>query len=504
MKILPVEKIKEADRYTIENEPVSSIELMERAASEIYKWFMKHCKTKEISVKIFCGTGNNGGDGLALARMLAANDIVAQVFMVYVSENFSFDCKENYNRLKKETEVSIFDIRDEHDFPLLSDEDIIIDAIFGSGLNRALSGWIEKLIKRINESSAIRIAIDIPTGLFADRPVDMNSAVFKADYTLTFQFPKLAFLFPENDVFVGYWEVLDINLHPDFINSVETLNFFTTPFVVRFLLRRRLKYSHKGTYGHAFLVAGSSGKTGAALLSAEACLRTGVGLLSVHLPKNAAIPLQTYLPEAMIDIDKSDDYCSEVRDLQSYTAVGAGPGLGRHTDTVNVLKKIIQETTVPLVLDADALNIISENPTWLSFLPKKTILTPHPKEFERLFGKTYNSFERLELQRKKSVTHNIIIVLKGANTSVSFPDGRCFFNSTGNPGMSTAGSGDVLTGIILSLLAQGYMPEEAAVMGVYLHGLAGDKATESIGMESMIASDISKNLGEAFKSLKLL
>lgn len=503
MKILPVEKIREADRYTIENEPISSIDLMERAASEIYKWFMKHCKTKEISVKIFCGMGNNGGDGLALARMLAANDIVVQVFILHVSENFSPDCKENYKRLKEETKVPIFEIYDEKNLPLLSDDDIIIDAVFGSGLNRALSGWIEKLIKHINKSPAIRIAIDIPSGLFADKPLDINSAVFKADYTLTFQFPKLAFLFLENDAFVGNWEMLDIKLHPDFIDSVETLNFFTTQSVVRSLLHHRSKYSHKGTYGHALLVAGSSGKTGAAILSAEACLRTGIGLLSVHLPKNITIPLQSYLPEAMIDIDKSDNYCSEVTNLQSYTAVGVGPGLGRHIDTVNVLKKIIRNVTVPLVLDADALNIISENPTWLSFLPKKTILTPHPKEFERLFGKIYNSFERLELQRKMSVTHNIIIVLKGAYTSVSFPNGTCFFNSTGNPGMATAGSGDVLTGIILSLLAQGYMPEEAAVLGVYLHGLAGDKATESIGMESMIASDISKNLGKAFSSLKL-
>ena len=504
MKILPVEKIREADAFTIENEPVASIDLMERAASKVYDWFMKRCKTKEVSVKIFCGIGNNGGDGLALARMLFFTGIIPQVFVVRFSDKMSRDCEVNFNRLKEETETPMYDIFSEDDFPLINEKDIVVDAIFGSGLNRNIEGFAAELISHLNNNNAIRIAIDIPSGLFADGGQQsmfiahssqlIAHSIFKSDYTLSFQFPKLAFMFPENDAFVGRWEVLDIGLHKDFIDNVETLNFYTTEDMAMPILRKRTKFSHKGTYGHALLVAGSTGKTGAALLAAEACLRTGVGLLTAHLPKDALLPMQIYLPEAMTSIDKSETHCTEIDDIIPYTAIGVGPGIGKNAETATLLKKIIQEATQPLVLDADALNIISENPTWLSFLPDNTILTPHPKEFERLFGKTNNSYERLELQRKMSVIHNIIIVLKGAHTAITFPNGTCFFNSTGNPGMATAGSGDVLTGMILSLLAQRYTPQEAALLGVYLHGKAGDKAAEKIGENSMIARDIVKSI----------
>ena len=504
MKILPVEKIREADAFTIENEPVASIDLMERAASKVYDWFMKRCKTKEVSVKFFCGIGNNGGDGLALARMLFFTGIIPQVFVVRFSDKMSRDCEVNFNRLKEETETPMYDIFSEDDFPLINDKDIVVDAIFGSGLNRNIEGFAAELISHLNNNNAIRIAIDIPSGLFADGGQQsmfiahssqlIAHSIFKADYTLSFQFPKLAFMFPENDAFVGRWEVLDIGLHKDFIDNVETLNFYTTEDMAMLILRKRTKFSHKGTYGHALLVAGSTGKTGAALLAAEACLRTGVGLLTAHLPKDALLPMQIYLPEAMTSIDKSETHCTEIDDIIPYTAIGVGPGIGKNAETATLLKKIIQEATQPLVLDADALNIISENPTWLSFLPDNTILTPHPKEFERLFGNTNDSYERLELQRKMSVIHNIIIVQKGAHTAITFPNGTCFFNSTGNPGMATAGSGDVLTGMILSLLAQRYTSQEAALLGVYLHGKAGDEAAKEIGENSMIARDIVKSI----------
>ena len=506
MKILPVDKIREADAYTIENEPIDSIDLMERAASKVYEWFMKRCKTKEVNVKIFCGVGNNGGDGLALARMLYFTGIIPEVFIVRVSDKMSRDCEINYNRLKdcrdvtlvaSESEIPMYEIFSEDDFPIIKDDDIVIDAIFGSGLNRNVEGFAAELISHLNNNNAIRIAIDIPSGLFADggqQSMFIAHSIFKADYTLSFQFPKLAFMFPENDVYVGQWEVLDIGLHKDFIDDVETLNFYTTEDMAMPILRKRTKFSHKGTYGHALLVAGSSGKTGAALLAAEACLRTGVGLLTTHLPKDALLPMQIYLPESMTSIDKSETHCTEIEDILPYTAIGVGPGLGKNPETAILLKKIIQEATQPLVLDADALNIIADNPTWISFLPNNTILTPHPKEFERLFGKTNNSYERLELQRNMSVTHNIIIVLKGAHTAITFPNGTCFFNSTGNPGMATAGSGDVLTGMILSFLAQRYSPEESALLGVYLHGKAGDKAAKEIGENAMIARDIIKSI----------
>ena len=497
MKIPNIQSARAADAYTIENEPISSVDLMERAATQIYFWLMKKLKTKEVSIKIFCGMGNNGGDGLVLARLLASNDIFAQVYIVHVSENFSHDCEANYERLKEIPEVPLFGIFSKDDFPKIDDNDIIIDAIFGSGLSRPLEGLAADLVNHLNDNQAVRIAIDIASGLNGDainRVCTRDIPIVRADYTVSMQFPKMAFLYPENEPFVGKWEVLDIKIHPDYIENLEVSNFYTTEDVVKPLIHRRGKHSHKGTYGHALLIAGSTGKTGAALLASESCMRSGVGLLTTHLPKLAMLPLQVYLPEAMISPDKSDDCFSQVPDLQPYDAVGAGPGLGKSEETKNALKQLIQEVKVPMVLDADALNILSENKTWLSFLPEKTIITPHPKEFERLFGKTDNSQQRLEFQREMSKHYNIIIVLKGANTSVTFPNGSCFFNSTGNPGMATAGSGDVLTGIILSLLAQRYTPEEAAIIGVFLHGRAGDIAASKLGQESMIASDISKSL----------
>ena len=491
MKILSVEQIREADKYTIENEPIESVDLMERAATKVFEWLYRRAP-REKTIKIFCGMGNNGGDGLVVARLLNEQEIVPQVFMVRYSDRMSHDCEVNYYRLV---------ILTEDDFPKVDANDVVIDAIFGSGLNRPPQGMTADLIAYLNQSKAIRVAIDIPSGLFADQPSALGF-IFKADYTLTFQNPKLAFLLPENDPYVGRFEVLDIGLHPRYLEEVETNNLLTVNAMVKPILHNRTKYSHKGTYGHALLIAGSEGKTGAALLGAKACLRTGVGLLSVHLPKLAQLPMQTSIPEAMIDGDDSETCFSIFGKLDAYTAVGVGPGLGKAEETVRALKRLIQEVQVPLVMDADALNTLSDNPTWLAFLPSKTILTPHPKEFERLVGKSSTSFERLEKQRELAIKHNLVVIVKGAHTSVAMPNGTIFFNTTGNPGMATAGSGDVLTGIILSLLAQRYSPEEAAVLGVYLHGLAGDLAAEEIGQEALIAGDITEHLGKAYAALR--
>lgn len=491
MKILSTSQIRQADQYTIQNEPISSVDLMERAAGQVFEW-LKPRLDKESKVKVFCGMGNNGGDGLVVARMLFGAGIVTEVFMVRYSEKMSHDCEVKYQRLKAETKIPVSDICSTDDFPVVSPGEVLIDALFGSGLNRPIEGLAAELIHYLNQQQAIRVSIDIASGLFADSP-SPSAAIFKPDYTLTFQMPKLAFLMPENDVFTGHLEILDIHLHPQFLDEVNSNNFLIEKKIVKDILHCRTKFSHKGTYGHALLVAGSEGKTGAAILGAKSCLRTGVGLLSVKLPQSAWTPLQSALPEAMIHVDDK---------LDAFNAIGVGPGLGKDDDAPRLVKRLIQDAQVPLVMDADALNILSENKTWLAYLPAKTILTPHPKEFERLFGKTYNAFERLELQREMAVKHSIIIVLKGAYTATAIPNGSVFFNPTGNPGMATAGSGDVLTGMILSLLAQRYTPEEAAVLGVYLHGLAGDFAAESHSQESMIASDITENIGNAYISLK--
>ncbi len=498
MKILDIPTVRECDRYTIDHEPVASVDLMERAANALKSWLVEHEIIKAKKVWIFCGMGNNGGDGLALARLLSHSGISSDAYILRLSDRYSPDCEANYLRLQDINSVKIYDVFTDADFPVIDGADVVIDAVLGSGINKPLQGIVAQLAEYLNGIDAVKIAIDMPTGLFADRVQPVDAPAIKADYTLTFQFPKLSFLFAENDVIVGQWHVLDINLHPDFIDAAETNNFFTTKEVVRPILRPRPKFSHKGSYGHALLVAGSEGMSGACLLSAESCMRSGVGLLTGHLPSSVAPHLMSYLPEAMSDIDSCPSHNTYIKDVSRYTAIGIGPGLGRHDDTVDMMKSVLRNAKVTLVLDADALNILADNRTWLEFLPAGTILTPHPKEYERMFGTCDDSAQRIESQREMAMRYNVVIVLKGAYTSVMLPNGKCFFNSTGNPGMAKAGSGDVLTGVILSLLAQHYSPEEAAVLGVYLHGLAGDVSASRLGMYGMLASDISKSLGEAF------
>jgi len=467
MKILSTSQIRQADQYTIMHEPISSADLMERAATQVFEWLVDHVG-KDREINIFCGKGNNGGDGLVVARLLSEKGYDVKVYL-----------------------LGDLAMTKEEGFPVIKENAVIVDALFGSGLNRPVEGVAAELIDYLNRQKAIRVSIDIASGLFADAP-SPRGAIFQPDCTLTFQMPKLAFLMPENDVFTGQLEVLDIKLHPQFLHEVTTNNFLIERKMIVDIIHHRTRFSHKGTYGHALLVAGSEGKTGAAILGAKSCLRTGVGLLSVKLPQSAWTPLQTALPEAMIQVDDK---------MEAFNAIGVGPGIGKDDEAQRMVKRMIQDVKVPMVMDADALNILSENKTWLSFLSAKTIMTPHPKEFERLFGKTSNSFERLELQREMAMKYGIIIVLKGAYTATAMPNGAVFFNPTGNPGMATAGSGDVLTGMILSFLAQRYTPEEAAVLGVYLHGLAGDFAAEHNSQEAMIASDITENIGKAFTYL---
>ena len=502
MKILPVEKIREADAYTIKNEPIPSIDLMERAAGQIYKWLKKRINKRQ-KVFVFAGPGNNGGDGLVVARKLSKAKYNVEVYIVKFTDKTSEDFNVNITRLKNETSINVYEITEnEIIFPEINSNDVIIDAIFGSGLTRAVKGLAGEVIDKINKSDAIKIAVDVPSGLFSDNTsfIDGNH-ITQADYTLSFQFPKLAFLMPENDSFVGDWHILDIGLHPDYINSVETDNFFTLREDVKPLLKKRPKFSHKGTYGHALLIAGSYGKMGAAELAAHGCLRSGAGLLHVHIPKSGYSIMQTALPEAMISLDRYDNYFSQIPDLSLYNSIGIGPGLGKEHQSQMALKLLLQEFKYPMVFDADALNILAENPTWLSFIPQGSILTPHPKEFERLAGKWLNDFEKIEKQKDFAKRYNVYLVLKGAYTSVCTPTGKCYFNSTGNPGMATAGSGDVLTGIITGLLAQRYSPGQAAVLGVYLHGLAGDIAANKNGYEALIAGDIVRNLSKGFKKL---
>lgn len=502
IKILPVDQIRLADAYTIANEPIDSVDLMERAARQCFKWIKKR-RLKGRVFKVFCGTGNNGGDGLVIARLLARHGYTCEVFVVRFSEKFSDDFSVNLKRLMEvEPEVPLTFITENDPLPEILPGEIVIDAIFGSGLSKPVTGFTADLIQKINSCYALVIAIDIPSGLFADSlPDPKTQAIVKATFTLTIEFPKLSFLFPESEPLVGTWRVLSIGLHEDFIQQVETGHFFVETYDISLLLKRRNMFSHKGNFGHALLIAGSYGKMGAAVLAAQACMRSGAGLLTAHIPRKGYEIMQTAFPEAMISLDEAEEVFSGERNLSAYNAIAIGPGIGTDSPTQNGLKLLIQDCKVPLILDADALNILGENKTWLSFLPPGSILTPHPKEFERLAGKTDNSMERLALQLEFSKKYHVYVILKGAFTSITTPEGKCFFNPTGNPGMATGGSGDVLTGILLGFMAQGYTPLSACLAGTFIHGFAGDLAARKQGHEALIASDIVKNLGKAFRNL---
>lgn len=501
MKIFPADKIREADAYTIQHEPIASIDLMERAASACHGWLKKKLPSKG-RIFVFCGQGNNGGDGLAIARMLVDKGYPVEVFIVKGTGSASPDFLTNLERLNKEGGARVIELAEGQSLPAIETGDTVIDAIFGSGLAREVTGEPARVIRHINNGKGTVVAIDLPSGLYADKWSDpKGGAIICADYTLSFEFPKLAFMFAGNDGFVGEWEVLSIGLHPDFISGTDTRDYLITRGMIRELIRPRKKFSHKGNYGHALLIAGSYGKMGACILAARACLRSGAGLLHAHVPASGNGIIQTAVPEAMVSIDPDPEHFSKVPEIGNYTAIGIGPGIGFHDQTRSALKLLIQNAPVPIVFDADALTILGENKTWISFLPKGSALTPHPKEFGRLAGPSSDDFQRHALLRDFAVRHGLWVVLKGAHTAVCFPDGHCYFNTTGNPGMATGGSGDVLTGIILGLMAQGYSTGSACLIGVYIHGLAGDLAAGKRSMEGLIAGDISDHIGKAFRKV---
>jgi ADP-dependent NAD(P)H-hydrate dehydratase / NAD(P)H-hydrate epimerase len=498
MKIFRCDQIKKIDDYTVKHEPITSIDLMERAAGQLLNWIRERYRRSD-RFRIFVGPGNNGGDGLALARMLYTSRYVVELYYIEFTDKTSGLWELNRHRLKSETNLELKCISSIDDFPLIDSDEIIIDAIFGSGLTRPVEGLPGQIIERINQTGAIVIAVDIPSGLSGEDNSSNNPEhIIKAAITLSFQFPKLAFMFAENSQYTGDWIALPIGLNDKVINDTESPYRYSENSDIEQLIRKRNKFDHKGIFGHGLLISGSEGKMGAAVLGAKAAIRTGIGLMTCHVPSCGNVILQSSVPEAMAIPDKSLFCISEIGTIESYSAVGIGPGIGTAPETQQALHNLVFECKKPIVIDADALNILAINKHWLKLLHPFTILTPHPKEFERLTCKADSGYERLLKQIEFSKEYACIIVLKGAHTSVTTPDGRVFFNSTGNPGMATGGSGDVLTGIILSLLAQGYSPENAAVAGVYLHGCAGDIAADESCYESMNASDIINSIGKAF------
>ena len=503
MKIFTAAQIRELDTYTIEHEPIRSIDLMERAAGALMRAISEEWSDR-TPVVVFAGPGNNGGDALAVARMLAEQNYQVSVYLFNIHNQLSADCAINKQRIIDSKRIKNFnEITVNFDPPARDEGMLVIDGLFGSGLNKPLAGGFASLVKYINQSPAKVVSIDIPSGLMCEENTDnIRANIICADLTLTLHQKKLAMLLADNRQFIGKLRVLDIRLSQEYIDKTDAIYMQVEEKDIRLLLLPRSDFAHKGSMGNALLIAGSYGMAGAAVLAARACLRSGVGKVTVNIPKRNYDIMQTCIPETVLQIDREDSYFSEPADTGDFDALGIGPGLGTNENTAIALMAQLHRVQCPVVLDADALNILANHRAWMQQLPKGVILTPHPKEFDRMAGNISNDcYERLAKAREMAERLSIYIMLKGHNTALCLPDGHVYFNSTGNAGMATAGSGDVLTGVITALLARGYNTKNAALIGMYLHGLAGDLAIRTIGKESLIASDIIDYLPQAFKRL---
>lgn len=493
MYILSSEQISKADAATIAT-GIPSIDLMEHAATLCFQWLHNRLQGQQIPIHVFCGIGNNGGDGLVIARHLIQHGYTVHCFVVNFSEKRTEDFLTNYNRLKELGHWPII-INGESEFPVIASEDIVIDAIFGNGLARSPEGFTKELIKRINKSRAFTLAIDSPSGLFSESPVTDHESVIMASHILTFESPKLAFLLPTNKHFVNTWEVLDIGLDKSVIQSFEVFNHLLTKSEVQSLYRPRNKWSHKGSYGHTLIIGGSFGKIGAVSLATQGALRIGSGLVSSFVPKCGYQIMQLSVPEAMTEVD-SEKVLTYFNYKSEANVIAIGPGMGTADKTVQGFISFLKNNDKQLVIDADALNCISNHPTIIDFVPKHSVLTPHPKELERLIGSWDNDYEKLNRAKDYAKKHELILVLKDALTVIT--DGtHTYINATGNPALATGGSGDVLTGMIAGLIAQGYPPLHAALFGVHIHGLTADIAVPYTGHESFTATDIFENIGQA-------
>lgn len=498
-KLFTVSQIKEADKYTILHEPISSIDLMERAAKACTSWMIKHIQ-KDKNIHVFCGHGNNGGDGLAITRQLLEQNYSVTSYLIS-SNQYSTDCNINKKRLVEKFPKSIHILSSNNDLPLIKESDIIIDALLGTGLNKEPQGFYAELIQYINQLVIPVISIDVPSGLFCDELSNHSELIIKATKTLSFQFPKLAFLFPENKTYVGNWEILNIQLHQDFISTEKTDKYLLNHSYIASILKPRDKFSHKGSLGHGLIIAGSKGKMGAAILASKSFLRSGAGLLTMVIPECGYDIIQTSTPEAMAITSGADEIHVKELDLSIYKSIALGPGIGTSENVCETVNFVLKNSLKPLVIDADALNCISINKNILGLIPEQSILTPHLKEFERLTKPATSDFERHHLQIEFSKKHKVYVVLKGAHTCISTPEGEAYFNNTGNAGLAKGGSGDILTGLIGGLLAQNYSPKEAALIGVYLHGLAADITKEKSSETAMLPSDVIEHYADAMNIL---
>lgn len=499
MKIFNTKQIYAADQYTLKEQKIKSIDLMERASLALFNWLHLRLGGNPLKINLFCGIGNNGGDGLALARHLWEHGYSIEVYIVNYSDKRSEDFLENLKKLK-ERKIWPNYIDEASEFPKITPGEIIIDAIFGIGLNRKPDPWLSNLIQSINKSGLYVLSIDIPSGLYMDKHTDHIKSIIKANMVLSFQVPKLIFFLPDTNVYCREWEVLDIGLSPTYLQDTESKVSLIHKVEVLQHYKYREKFAHKGSYGHSLLIGGSYGKIGAVSLASRACIGSGSGLVTTYIPKCGYIPLQVGVPEVMVLTDTEEQEIGKIDFKLTPTVIAIGMGMGTSKKTATAFANFIQHNKEPLVIDADGINLLSENLSLLAHLPPKTVITPHPGELKRLLGSWHNDFEKLEKAKQFSKDTSCILIIKGANTTVVYQD-SIYINTSGNPGMATAGSGDVLSGIITSLIAQQYEPLFASKFGVYLHGLSGDIAATQLGLEALTASSIINTLGLAFKEL---
>lgn len=500
MKIFKVQHLAEADKVTIKNQGITSEELMERAGTLVFNEIHKRLQNEPIPIKIFCGIGNNGGDGLVIGRLLYLEGYNVTMYVVNYTNKRSPDFLANYNKIKEIRSTWPELLKDEEDFPEIAKGDFIIDAIFGIGLNRTPEGWVAKLIEHINNSGAFVLSVDMPSGLFSERTPTPEDTVIKASFTLSFQAPKLVFFLPQTAEFVGDFQVLDIGLDREFLSEAPAEAQLISKEEGISLYIPRKNFSHKGDYGHTLVIGGSYGKIGSISLSAKAALRTGAGMVSIYAPECGYTILQTVLPEAMVISDKGEKELENIRFELKPDVICFGMGAGTSLVTQQAYEDFLKRCNSPMVIDADGLNMLAKSKKLLELVPKNSVLTPHPKELERLIGKWKNDLEKLEKAKKFSKKYQLILVMKDAHT-ITVSEDNLYINNTGNPGMATAGAGDVLAGVIAGLISQKYEPLIAAVFGTYLHGKAGDIAAEKLGYQGTIAGDIADNMGEAFLDL---
>ena len=502
MKLFSKEQIYEGDRITTELQKIASTELMERAGTQIFNWIHSRMQGAQVPIHVFCGIGNNGGDGLVLARHLITHGYNVVTYITNCSDKRTKDFLINYDRIKNVTKKwpILLSCKDDLSNIEIGVDDIIVDAIFGIGLNRSPIEWVQLLFQKFKASKAYTLSIDIPSGLYTDKSVEDENAVVYANYTLSFQSPKLIFFLPETAKYTIEWEALDIGIDRDYLIKTDTEAELISKHEVLPIYKPREKFSNKGDFGHVMILGGSYGKIGAVNLASRAALSSGAGLVTAYAPKCGYHSLQTAIPEVMVITDSDETNISNIQFDIEPTVIGVGVGLGTSSRTIKTFEAFLKSNKSKLVIDADALNLLSKKKTLLKLLPEQSILTPHPKELERLIGKWSDDFDKLEKVKVFSKKYNVIVLIKGANSVTVYLD-KLYVNTTGNPGMSTAGSGDVLTGIISGLIAQGYESLLATVFGVYLHGKSADIAIEDYGYQSLIASHIIENLGKAYLDL---